>query len=99
VAVEKVRTWRLGHTGPPVAEAELASGADPWAALLARGFPLTVVGNAGDAGANPARYPNLFVGFAVLLRDGLASVGSDGRLRLTDAGRQAEEDEWLEGWG
>jgi hypothetical protein len=46
-----------------------------------------------------SRYPNLFLGFAVLLQNGLATLGSDGHLRLTDAGRQAVEEEWLEGWG
>ena len=45
-----------------------------------------------------SRYPNLFLGFAVLLQNGLASLGEDGRLRLTTAGQQAVEDEWLEGW-
>jgi hypothetical protein len=38
-------------------------------------------------------------GETVLLENGLATLGSDGRLRLTDAGRQAEHEEWLDGWG
>jgi hypothetical protein len=79
------------------AEAEIA--ANPWAAWpLLRGMPLTVVANAAEAGRDPLPYPNLFAGFAGLLRDGLAALGSDGRLRITEAGREAEHAAWLDGW-
>jgi hypothetical protein len=47
-----------------------------------------------------SKWPATGSRFAVLLQEGYASLGDDGRLRITDAGRQAgEEEEWLEGWG
>jgi hypothetical protein len=81
------------------AEAEIATTTDVFAKSLwfARGFPLTVIDNAGEAGRDVSRYPNLFLGFAVLLQNELATLGEDGRLRLTAAGHQAVEEEWLEG--
>jgi hypothetical protein len=88
-----------------LAAAEASIRDDPREAAMSflgsRGVALSVLNvESGRGGAIPQRYDaNLHRTFARFLADGLATLDAEGRLHVTDRGREEWEWYWLEAWG